>query len=196
MNNITVVQQIEELSVYANYLDESDRRKLVVWFELLRNALQSNDLNKSQRESLCRLMVAQCTPNRCKNAGAVLFYVPYALRCYFILGDFSEGNLMSMKGLYALLDPEDLIEVLDCHFFYHQLFGFPKKLASIIEDADKQSAQSSNNVKEFVSAIKQANTMTMGALDKLEYLPSVKSDSAWKKLPWLKWQLDTMKSVI
>lgn len=196
MNNITIVQQIEELSVYANYLDESDQRKLVVWFELLRNTLQSNDLNKSQRESLCRLMVAQCTPNRCKNAGAVLFYVPYALRCYFILGDFSEVNLKRMKELYALLNPENLIEVLDCHFFFHQLFGFPKKLVRIIEDADKQSAQSSMDVKAFVFAIKQANTMTMGAINKFEYLPSIKSDSAWKKLPWLKWQLSTMKNIM
>ncbi|MDA0382960.1 hypothetical protein [Vibrio owensii] len=196
MNNITIDQQVEELSVYANYLDESDQRKLVVWFELLRNALQRNDLNEVQRRALCQLMTDQCTPERCKNSGSVSFYVPYALRCYFILGDFSETSLKSMKALYALLDPIDLIEVLDCHFFYHQLFGFPKKLLSIIEDADKQSSQSSIDVQAFVSAIKDANAMKMDAFNKLEYLPSIESDSAWKKLPWLKWQLGTMKSVI
>ncbi|WP_318489465.1 hypothetical protein [Photobacterium leiognathi] len=196
MSNITIVQQIEELSVYKNYLDESEQRKLIVWFELLRNAFQNNDINKSQRELLCRLMVEQCTPERCKNTGALLFYVPYALRCYFILGDFSVVSLKNMKELYALLASSDLIEVLDCHFFYHQLLGFPKRLVSIIKDADKESAQASVDVKLFVSAIKQANRMIMGPLYELEYLPSIESDSAWKKLPWLKWQLETMKNVI
>tara|TARA_R110002167_G_scaffold366285_1_gene594481 strand:+ start:9675 stop:10265 length:591 start_codon:yes stop_codon:yes gene_type:complete len=196
LSNITIVQQVEELSVYANYLNDSDKRKLIVWLELLRNAFQVHDIDKSNRDSLCRLMTAQCTPKRCENAGAMLFYVPYALRCYFILGDFSEPILKKMKALYALLDQADVIEVLDCHFFYHQLFGFPKKLVKILEDAEAQVANSSPTFKSFAVAIKQANGLGKAQLKRLTHLPFIESDSAWKKLPWMSWQLETMKNVI
>jgi hypothetical protein len=189
-------KKIEELTTYANYLDDSDKRKLVVWLELLRNALQTKDIDTADRKALCKLMIKQCTPGRCKNAGAMLFYVPYALRCSFIIGDFSEPTLKNMKSLYGLLEQTDVIEVLDCHFFYHQLFGFPKKLVSILEYAETQASKSSSKVKSFLLAIKQANDLNNELLKGQTHLPFIETDSAWKKSPWLGWQLATMKNVI
>jgi hypothetical protein len=189
-------EKIEELTTYANYLDDSDKRKLIVWLEMLRNALQTKNIDIADRKFLCKLMIEQCTPGRCKNAGAMLFYVPYALRCSFIVGDFSESALKNLKSLYALLAQIDVIETLDCHFFYHQLFGFPKKLVNILGDAQALASDYSPDSKSFVLAIEQANGLDNDLLLGLKYLPFLESDSAWKKLPWLDWELQTMKNVL
>lgn len=199
MTSDSIEAQVAELSLWANYLDSRDKRRTIIWFELIRKALEHRDIERRDRAKLFKLLFKNCTSERCRSNDAMRFYVPYAMRCFFALGDFTEKSLVSAKALYTLLSKQGVLETIDVHFFYHQLYGFPQPLMRVMKVASEEAESADTKTKQLLLVLHKVSTLETTALSQLPqltHLPHETTDSDWKKLPWLAWQIETMKDII
>ncbi|WP_137166988.1 hypothetical protein [Salinimonas lutimaris] len=188
--------QVAEVTEFSHHLRQQDDRQLVIFYELIRKVFENDALTKQTREVICRLVISQSSRDRLASRGALSFYVPFVLRCFFILGDFSKPMLVKMQSLYPLISDMNIIEVLDCHFFFQQLFGYPKKLQRLLDEADTAVTNQTESNKKYVNAFKDANAANLEALRKTLLLPVTELKTVWKALPWIQWQFFTMKSIL
>jgi hypothetical protein len=180
------------------YLTDSDPDKTYFWLECVRAQLSNKDIEDNDRYALLRLLLDQLSMAYVSSDKTFAFYLCYAMRTFFTLGVFDAKNMKMADSIYKRLDKRKVLEMLDIHFFWQRLHGYPKKFDRIFEQARLQLTNSTSKpvIHVFMAIEKAQLYQDYTELSLLNIAPKQVVRTSWDELPWFKWQWNTMHSII
>lgn len=198
MSNSPTNSTVNKLAELRVYLTDSNPDKTYFWLECVRAQLSNDGIEDNDRYALLKMLLEQLSMVDVSSDKTFAFYLCYAMRAFFTLGIFDSENMKIADNMYQRLDKMKVLKVLDIHFFWQRLHGYPKKFDRIFEQARLQltnsTSKSSSHVFMAIERVQLHQDYT--ELSRLNLAPKQVVNTSWDELPWFKWQWSTMHSII